>query len=238
MCRFAHNNKIVLFCCLDGQRKRHYSSTRVYWTRWPLYTSLGPYCWTYFFCSERKSLIHGQARERFTYVGDTMRVGLNKSTRPPLVVGFLPRKKGDTAVTNNVAFMTTIFLFLSIWFFFLSVEFFDSDDYAGCIRGSVCVYTHTGHTSGEFAWPIPFFFFFFGGDPFKLAQKRLFDSRQRKGSTLSVKMYRTLHTQREHRDGEREREAPCVPIYLNSAAHNWHNVPVWKTMNSPTLFSS
>jgi hypothetical protein len=51
-------------------------------------------------------------------VGDTMRVGLNKSTRPPLVVGFLPRKKGDTAVTNNVAFMTTIFLFLSIWFFF------------------------------------------------------------------------------------------------------------------------
>jgi hypothetical protein len=25
--------------------------------------------------------------------------------------------------------------------FFLSVEFFDSDDYAGCVRGSVCVYT-------------------------------------------------------------------------------------------------
>lgn len=96
--------------------------------------------------------------------------------------------------------------------FFLSVEFFDSDDYAGCIRGSVCVYTHTGHTSSEFAWPIPFFFFFFGGDPFKLAQKRLFDSRQRKGSTLSVKMYRTLHTQREHRDGERERSAVCAHL--------------------------
>lgn len=159
------------------------------------------------------SLIHGQARERLTYVGDTMRVGLNKSTRPPLVVGFLPRKKGDTAMTNNVAFMTTIFLFLSIWFFFLSVEFFDSDDYAGCVRGSVCVYTHRPYKRRVRLTDSLFFFFFFGGDPFKLAQKRLFDSRQRKGSTLSVNMYRTLHTQREHRrNGERERSAVCAHL--------------------------
>ncbi len=156
MCRFVHNNKIVLFGCPDGQRKRHYGSTRVYWTRWPLYTSLGPYCWTYFFCSEGRVLIHGQARERFTSVGDTMRVGLNKSTRPPLVVGFLPRKKGDTAMTNNVAFMTTIFLFLSIWFFFSLCWIFRLRRLCWLCTGE-CVCIHTGHTSGEFAWPIPYF---------------------------------------------------------------------------------
>ncbi len=234
MCRFVHNNKIVLFCCPDDQRKRHYSSTRVYWTRWPLYTSLGPYCWTDFSVQREES--HSWASPWKIHLcgwhNESRTQQIN--TAPSCWLSPTQKKKRDPAPSYNVALMATIF---SLFYKFDSFSLcWISRRLCRLYTGGVCVYTHRPYKRWVRLTDSLFFFIFFGGDPFKLAQKRLFDSRQRKGSTLSVKIYRTLHTEGTER--ERERGAPCVPIYLNSAAHNWHNVPVWKTMNSPTLFSS
>lgn len=65
---------------------------------------------------------------------------------PLLLLAFWPfshAKKGDTAMTNNVAFMTPIFLFLSIWFFFSLCWIFRLRRLCRLYTGEcVCIHTH------------------------------------------------------------------------------------------------
>lgn len=156
MWRFVHNNKIVLFGCLDGQRKRHYGSTRVYWTRWPLYTSLGPYCWTDFFCSEgRVSFMGKPVKDSPMWVTQWESDSTNQHG-PLLLLAFSHAKKE----TQPWPTMSPLWLrFFSSYQFdsFFSLLNFSTRTTMPAVYGGVCVYTHTGHTSGEFAWPIPFF---------------------------------------------------------------------------------
>jgi len=130
MCRFVHNNKIVLFCWPMAKESAIIVDKSVLKSLTALYVS------TIGRISVRGNLIHGQARERFTYACNTMRESDSTNQHGPLLLAFSHAKKGTNRPT-----MSPLWLSYPYDFFFSSSKsnWISTTIRAGCVCAGECV---------------------------------------------------------------------------------------------------